>query len=180
VENGIKSVLLLLPVWWTVRLGTGAASWCFVDYTNLAFHEVGHLLLAFAPPTLHYLGGTLGQLAVPALLGGYFLLRRRQPFGGALCFWWLGESLLNVSIYMADARTLALPLVGGGDHDWNELLYRFGLLGENEVRRVSATTHGLGVVAMLTGLAWAALLVLPASRRRVVGRWPRLAPLLEP
>ncbi len=150
-DHGIhwpRAALLALLLWWTIRLGSGAATWCFVDFVNLAFHEFGHL--AFRPfgMTLHYLGGTLGQLFVPAMLVVYFALRRGEPSGSAFCLWWVGESLINVSIYMEDARELNLPLVGGGDHDWNELFYRFGLLGEESVARVAGTTHLLGTVIM--------------------------------
>jgi hypothetical protein len=171
-------VLVLAPVvWWTVALGSGISTWCFLDYVNLAFHEAGHVFLAFAGKTLHYLGGTLGQLIVPALLVVHFLVRSRRPFAAALCAWWLGESLVNVSVYMADARSLALPLVGGGDHDWNELLYRFGMLTEPAVRNVSGATRGLGCTVMLLGLAWAAYFVAPADLRGRVhagltSRWP--------
>jgi hypothetical protein len=157
-----SALLLILPAWWTVRLGFGFASWCFLDGVNLAFHEAGHLFFSFGGSTLHYLGGTLGQVLVPAALGAHFLLRREQPFAAALCLWWLGESLVNVSIYMADARALALPLVGGGDHDWNELFHRFGLLGEDAVLRTSGLTRAAGVLTMLAGLAWAAVCLHPA------------------
>lgn len=133
---------------------------------NLAFHEAGHLFLIPFGSTLHYLGGTLGQLAVPALLGGCFLLRPpTRPLGAAFCAWWTGENFVNISVYMADARDLALPLVGGGDHDWNELFYRFGLLGTDSVRTVAALTHHLGVVVMLLGLAWVACFALPGGPR---------------
>src|SRR5262249_30280440 len=87
------------------------------------------------------------------LLAGYFLRRDPpQPVGTAACVWWIGENLVNVSVYMADARDLALPLVGGGDHDWNELFYRFGLLGQESVSVVSGGTRGAGIVVMLLGL----------------------------
>ena len=84
---------------------------------------------------------------------------------------------------MADARDLALPLVGGGDHDWNELFYRFGLLTEPSVKEVSGATHHLGTAIMLLGLAWCAMFVLPARIRSNFGdtvseRWPKLAKLL--
>ena len=38
---------------------------------------------------------------------------------------------------MADARELQLELVGGGEHDWNELFYRFRLLSEESVATVA-------------------------------------------
>jgi hypothetical protein len=177
-------ILVGLLGWWTLTLGTGLSRWCFLDYVNLAFHEAGHLAFGPCGSTMTYLGGTLGQLLVPVLLGANFLLREGRPHGAAVCVWWLGQSLINVSIYMADARSLALPLVGGGDHDWNELFFRFGLLGEGSVQGVSAATHGLGVVFMLVGLAWTVTFVLPGHRRErlrdaLAGRWPWTSVLLD-
>jgi hypothetical protein len=179
-----RGLLVAWLGWWTLSLGTDWSAWCFLDYVNLAFHEAGHLFLGFAGKTVTYLGGTLGQLAVPALLCGYFLLRQGQPFAAALCAWWLGENLINISIYMADARSLALPLVGGGDHDWNELFFGFGLLAEPEVARVSALTRGSGVVLMLLGLCWAGYFLLPSAtrervRNRAAFRWRWSLPLLD-
>jgi hypothetical protein len=174
-----RAALLVLLVWWTVRLGGGAASWCILDLVNLAFHEFGHLVFRPFGTTLHYLGGTLAQLAVPGLLVGYFLVRREDAAGAAFCGWWLGESLVNVSVYMADARELELPLVGGGDHDWNELFYRFGLLGEEAVVRVSGATHALGTLVMTLGLLWFVYFVVPTPLQRrlnaaITGRSPVL------
>lgn len=179
-----RAILLLLLAWWTLSLGSGQSTWCFLDYVNLAFHEAGHLFLGFGGSTLRYLGGTLGQLLVPAGLVAWFLLREEKPFAAAVCLWWCGQSFINIAIYMADARSLALPLVGGGDHDWNELFFRFGLLSEPAVERVSSTTHAVGVVVMLLGLTWAGFFVLPEPtrqrlRNRARLRWPWLAAVLE-
>jgi hypothetical protein len=175
----LRAALAALLLWWTVRLGSGASTWCFMDFVNLAFHEFGHLLFRPFGTTLHYLGGTLFQLFVPAMLVVYFVVRRNEPSGSAFCFWWIGQNLINVSIYMADARELNLPLVGGGDHDWNELFYRFGLLSEESVARVAGLTHGLGVVVMILGLAWWFYFVLPSAARSrvneaITGRSPAL------
>jgi hypothetical protein len=173
-----RAILLFVLTWWTLRLATGVG-WIFVDYVNLAFHEAGHVFFSFAGSTVHFLGGTLGQLLVPAILVFYFLIYQGRPFGAAFCLWWIGQNLVNISVYMADARELALPLVGGGDHDWNELFFRWGLLAEPSVERVSGLTHFFGVVIMLLGLAWCAFFVLPhATRRnfqyRLTSRWPWL------
>lgn len=177
------TALLLLPVlgFWTARLASGARTSCLLDLVNLAFHEAGHLFLIPFGSTMHYLGGTLGQLAVPALLAGYFLLRPpTRPLGAAFCAWWIGENLVNISVYMRDARDLALPLVGGGDHDWNELFYRFGLLGEDSVRTVAALTHRLGAAVMLAGMAWIACLALPGRPREALREaFRRHAPALR-
>jgi hypothetical protein len=132
---------------------------------------------------IHVLGGTLGQLAVPGLLIWYFLGRRNDAFAASFCLWWCGENLINVSTYMADARALALPLVGGGEHDWTELFFRWNTLDERSVVRISSATRSAGDVIMLLGLAWGILFVLPRVMRsglvlRLAARAPRAARLL--
>lgn len=177
--------LLLVPLaYWTLTLPTAEDPWCFLDFVNLAFHEAGHLFFSPFGTTVHYLGGTLGQLLVPAILAVYFVVWQGKPFGAAFCLFWFGENLVNVARYMADARELALPLVGGGDHDWNELFYRFGLLGEESVASVASATRTAGAAGMLLGLLWAAYFVLPCDlrgriRNGVATRVPGAARLLD-
>lgn len=180
----LRGLLCLVMAWWAIRLGSGASTRCFLDLVNLPFHEAGHLFFTPFGRTMHFLGGTLTQLLIPFGLVVYFILRRRQPFAAAFCLFWVGENLINIAVYMADARTLAIPLVGGGVHDWNWLFFRFGLLAEPSVNRISTVTHALGVATMIAGLAWAIYFVLPPlARKRVhlelTWRWPWIAPLVE-
>jgi hypothetical protein len=73
--------------------------------------------------------------------------RRREALSCALCGIWLGQSLLNVARYVADARAMALPLAGFSEHalhDWNVILSRWGLLRQDLV-----IANGLRVVAWL-------------------------------
>ena len=124
-------------MWWQRALAVALAPYAtwlvfayqyhFLDGVNLAFHEAGHLFLGFAPEPLYFLGGTLGQLFFPALLALRFQ-RREESFESAVCVLWLGESLMNVAVYLGDARAQVLPLVGGHVHDWGWLLPRLGLL----------------------------------------------------
>ena len=170
--------------WWTLSAAGSDRAYLFIDGVNLAFHEAGHLFFAPFGSTLHILGGTLLQLLVPALLAGYFLVKQRAPFSAAVCAWWLGEGLTNVAVYMADAREMKLELVGGGEHDWTQLFYQFGLLGEESVARVSGLTHGLGVMVMRAALTWCAFFVLPAGKKEAIGaeltgRFPSLQFLFE-
>jgi len=179
-----RAALIALLAWWTARLGSGAQQGCFLDLVNLAFHEAGHLFLAPFGTTMHFLGGTLGQLAVPAGLAVYFVRFRREPFAAAACAWWLGENLANISVYMSDARDLALPLVGGGDHDWNNLFYTFGLLGPDSVAAVSAWTHRAGTLIMVAALAWLATFLLTGETRQrfesaIDARFPILRPFVS-
>jgi len=55
---------------------------------------------------------------------------------------------------MADARDMQLELVGGGEHDWTQLFYQFGLLGQESVAKVSTATHHLGVIVMVAATVW--------------------------
>ena len=50
------------------------------------------------------LGGSLMQLLIPAVCAGTLLLQTRDPFGAACCLWWIGENLLDLAPYIADAR----------------------------------------------------------------------------
>jgi len=149
-------------MWWQRLLALALAPYAtwlvfgyeyhFLDGVNLAFHEAGHLFLAFAGDTLHCLGGTLGQLFFPLVLALRFR-RRRESFESAVCVLWLGESLMNVAVYMGDARAQVLPLVGGHVHDWGWLLPRFGLLEHCE-----SLGRMLHVFASLVVIfAWASL-----------------------
>ena len=79
--------------------------------------------------------------------------RRDHAVGVAVAWVWLGASLFNVARYMADARAQVLPLVGGGEHDWTEILSRWGLLA-SDVRlagllRVVATLVTVGACVWL-------------------------------
>jgi hypothetical protein len=99
----------------------------FLDDANLVFHEAGHPVFGLIGPIPGLYGGTAGQLFFPAILTAD-LWRKREPLGFALCFGWLFENFLNIGRYMADARTQALPLVGGGEHDWTAIFARWGVL----------------------------------------------------
>ena len=116
-----------------------------LDSANLALHEAGHPLFGILGGRLAVYGGTLAQLFFPAACMFEFW-RRRETLSFAMCWIWLGENLLNVARYMADARAQLLPLVGGEHvlHDWNVILQRWNLL-----QRDVALANGLRVVAWL-------------------------------
>lgn len=98
-----------------------------LDSFNLALHEAGHPLVGLFSERLMVYGGTLFQLGFPLAVAWHFQ-RREHAVGVAVAVVWLGENGLNVARYMADARAQVLPLVGGGDHDWTEILSRWGWL----------------------------------------------------
>lgn len=88
---------------------------------------------------------------MPAVCAGAFLMQgQRASFAVAL--FWTGESITDVAIYMADARTRALPLLGGDGvmHDWNYLLSALGLL--NWTGALAGLTFGVGMLTILAAL----------------------------
>jgi hypothetical protein len=118
--------------------------WVFLlDGANLALHEAGHPVVGLFSERLMVYGGTIFQLLFPALFAHHFWRRRQAP-GFAAMLLWLAESLMNVGRYMKDARAQALPLVGGGEHDWTEIFGRFGVLAHDV---------GIGNSVRLLGLA---------------------------
>lgn len=131
----------------------------WLDRVNLVFHEAGHWIFnIFGNELLTWLGGGLGQLLMPLILAGAFFIKNRDCYSAALGLWWAGQSLVDTSIYINDARTLALTLIGGKTgkevhgHDWNNILTRLDLLDQDIyiARDVLLT----GRVIMAIGLAW--------------------------
>lgn len=138
---GIISGLFLFYLQWLRKENY----FSFLDYINLAFHEAGHLFLGFFGEFVSMLGGTVFQLLLPVLC--MLQLRRKSSnIGWQLCLFWLGESLLNVSIYAGDAIRQDLPLVGGGRHDWTYLLTELGLIAHTSAVSKAIFLSGSAVI----------------------------------
>lgn len=125
----------------------------FLDYVNLSIHEGGHFFFSGFGYTIMILGGTLSELLVPVLCGLYFFWQR-EPSGCAFCSFWFFENFPYIGTYMADARAQALPLVGSGEHDWEILFTKWGLLVQDQ--KIGAIMRALGWLGMLATMAWLA------------------------
>lgn len=125
---------------------TARSGFLILDYVNLPVHEAGHLVFGLFGPGLGVWGGTLMQFIIPASFVVYFSLRG-ETTGAAFSVFWLGENGLYAGTYIADARALQLPLVGGGEHDWNIILSRLGLLGSDTA--IGDVVRFLGWAVML-------------------------------
>ncbi|WP_412068974.1 hypothetical protein [Rubrivirga sp. IMCC43871] len=121
---------------------------------NLIIHEAGHDVFGLFGRTMMIAGGSILQLALPALFvyQGVYWSRR---VGTQLALLLLGQNVVDVSIYAADAQGRALPHLGGDrvSHDWHTLLAQAGLLEATPV------IAGLFVVGALA--CWAAMLAVP-------------------
>jgi hypothetical protein len=134
----------------------------WLDSLDLAIHETGHLLFAFDGETLAVLGGTLMQLLVPAAFM-VALWRQGDRHGATIPLWWLGQNCWNISVYIRDAREQALPLVGGGEHDWAFLLGEWGLLQRDQL--IGGAVYLCGALVYLTAIVggWVVLTNLPRT-----------------
>ena len=75
----------------------------------------------------------------------------KQFLSGDVCFLWIGQNLLNVSVYAGDAVAMQLDLLGGDGviHDWNYLLSELGIL--NYTHAVATTIWSLGFLTIASG-----------------------------
>ncbi len=166
-----RIAFLLLLLYWT---------WRFVAYPmredvigesvlhlpDLIFHEAGHILFSPFGVFMTTLGGSLTQVLVPIACAIAFLTTSRDIFGAAVMAWWTGQNLLDVAIYINDARALQLTLVGGHTgaevegHDWERILTMTNALHLDH--RIAMAVQIAGAVLMVTSLAWAGAI---AARR---------------
>jgi len=160
-------VLLLLLSWWTVEflarpMRQDVVGSSFLHLISIPFHEAGHLIFAPFGDLMTSLGGSLMQVLVPVVCGVAFLTTSPNPFGAAVMAWWAGENLIDVAMYIDDARSLSLVLLGGQTgaevegHDWEHILQRLGLLHRDH--QIAWTAHVAGAVIMIAAIVYGATL----------------------
>jgi hypothetical protein len=123
---------------------------------DLGVHEFGHLLTIWAPALLCSLAGSALQVAAPLALGGYFWWRR-DSLAAILMVAWAAENLHNVSVYVADAQRMVLPLFGddgsGAGHDWHNILGGLGWLPATDQVALVVKTGSAVLFVVAVGLA---------------------------
>jgi hypothetical protein len=165
-----RAPVLLLVTWNGLRqLQDPAARGLFGGITFGA-HEFGHLFFAPFGEFMGVAGGSLMQLLVP--IGAIaLLLRHGDYFGVAVGGAWLASSLVDLALYIGDARAYDLDLVGFGEdavHDWAWLLGHAGALQHD--LRLAGLARGLGALLLAAVfLAGAWLCLQMATRTRNPG-----------
>jgi hypothetical protein len=110
----------------------------FLDTVDLPMHETGHLLFRPFGQFMMVAGGSLFQVTMPAIFVGYFVWQR-SFYSAAIVLFWVGQSILNVWVYAADAVVMQLVLTSGftgsegSFHDWNYLLTATGLISSTKL-----------------------------------------------
>jgi hypothetical protein len=128
----------------------------FLDNVDLPIHEFGHLLFRPFGEFMMVAGGSLFQMIMPIVFVGYFAWKR-QFYSATIVLMWVGQSILNVYVYAADAVVMQLVLTSGftgsegSFHDWNYLLTATGLLSSTKtvagIIRVLGTSTIIGAGA---------------------------------
>lgn len=149
----LRGVVVAWLAWMLVASMRAARPHTIFAGIDLGIHEAGHLVFSGLGRFLMVAGGTILQLLAPTATGIIFF-RRHDRFAACFAAAWLGVNLVEVSVYMADARAQVLPLVtvGGGEaaHDWAYLFGRLGLLRHDTtiasfVKWVGFLLHGAAV-----------------------------------
>lgn len=110
----------------------------FLDLVDLPIHEFGHLLFRLFGEFMMVAGGSLFQVILPLVFVGYFVWQRSY-YSAAMVLFWVGQSILNVWVYAADAVVMQLVLTSGftgsegSFHDWNYLLTTTGLISSTKM-----------------------------------------------
>ena len=125
----------------------------FLDMVDLPIHETGHLLFRPFGEFMMVAGGSLFQVIVPAVFVGYFYWHEKY-YSAAIVLFWVGQSILNVFIYAADAVVMQLVLTSGltgsegSFHDWNYLLTATGLISSTKI--VAGIIRFIGTLVIIS------------------------------
>lgn len=141
--------VILIPI--VIYLIFNGGRILLIDYVNLLIHEGGHGIFKIFGKFIYASGGTLAQILIPGMfVVFYFTKKNRIPAQIALI--WLGQNLINISIYASDARAQRLPLLGGKKvyHDWTYLLGETGLL--NYDKEVGLFFYSLAIFAFIISI----------------------------
>ena len=136
--NYPRLVLAILFTLYFVWIALDPMQGSFLDNVDLPIHEFGHLLFRPFGQFLMVAGGSLFQVILPAIFVGYFIWQR-SFYSAAIVLFWVGQSILNVWVYAADAIVMKLVLTSGftgsegSFHDWNYLLTATGLLSSTKI-----------------------------------------------
>jgi hypothetical protein len=149
-----KLLVALTASAYFVYYASTSGEWHFIDYVNLIIHEAGHWIFLPFGEFMHILGGSLFQTVFPLVYVGYFYFRK-DYFSASLLLFWVGQNLVNVSVYAGDAIVMQLPLLGGDSviHDWNYILESLHVISYTP--QIASCIYGAGVTIIGLAAIWA-------------------------
>jgi hypothetical protein len=163
-----RALLLAVLVYIFVIKFLDPTRWTIFYGITLGFHEMGHLLTAWAPHFVTAIMGSVFQIAVPIICIVYF---SRQPdyYGMSVGGFWLSYSLYELSAYVGDARSRDLPLVGFAasedlEHDWGYILGALHMLPADHF--FAFLLRAAGLIAGVGSCAFAVWLLITMAQSR--------------
>lgn len=125
-------------------------------FLNFGVHEVSHLLTVFLPPLVTASAGSLGEICFASLIL-LATIRAKAYFASVFAGLWIMLSFVSAGLYMSDARSQSITLMGPGEyliHDWNFIFTQLGLL-ESDVL-IGGIARWIGIIigagALIFGL----------------------------
>lgn len=144
----------------------------------LFIHEGGHMLFFFFGRMLHILGGSFWQIVFPLL--SFLIAVRQRSQVAPFALFWVGENMMDVSLYMRDAPLRRLPLLGGhkSGHDWYNLFRMWDMMDSAET--VADGMYYFGAIvcvgAIISGIVWSVYSFLkPPPKIQTVTITPKIA-----
>ncbi|MDO8575217.1 MAG: hypothetical protein Q7R78_00745 [bacterium] len=146
----LRALFIIIISIYVLWFGHDPLGHYFLSSLNLIFHEAGHMLFGLYGETIHILGGSLMQVLIPVVFALYFL-NRHELYGLSVMMIWLGSNLFGISIYVRDAVSMSLELLGGDGvtHDWNYLLTNWNLLEYHN--QIAGAFYTLGIISVIAG-----------------------------
>lgn len=118
-----------------------------IDTIDLFIHEGGHGIFRVLGEFMHFLGGSLIQFIIPITTIIVFL-RTSGPRSLMGTLYWLGQNMINVSIYIADAPKQQLTLISRhAMHDWRWLCGYMGIM--DSAGDLAAVVAFFGTISLL-------------------------------
>jgi hypothetical protein len=123
-----------------------------IDTIDLFIHETGHLVFKLFGRFMEFLGGSLLQILIP--LATVIVFAKSSLKSLPFTLYWMGQSIVNVSIYIGDAPYRRLPLISrSAIHDWNWLLHATGSMDQAENVALGVNILGLGICISGIGIS---------------------------
>lgn len=150
--NYLKLTFAVAASVYFVSIAARPMNGSFLDTVDLPIHEAGHVIFSFFGHFISVAGGSFFQILMPAIFVGYFT-RQEKYYSASMVLFWVGQSFLNLYVYVQDAVRMELVLLGGltgsegSFHDWNFLLTELGML--NSTDKVAGMIRLLGTLCIL-------------------------------
>ncbi len=150
--NYPKLIFAVLLTLYFLSIAYAPLNGSFLDLVDLPIHETGHLLFRPFGEFMMIAGGSLFQVIMSAVFVGYFVWYEKY-YSAAIVLFWVGQSILNVFVYAADAVVMQIVLTSGltgsegSFHDWNYLLTETGLI--NSTKAVAKLIRILGTLTII-------------------------------